>query len=120
MEPTSTVITNKISRGIIAFDFSTYAPQTFVVGAEGGLVVQCSVLGCNRLLGSTDELPISDPVYKYYEPHEGEIQTIKFSPNRREMFLTLGTLGEIRVYVLGQVSWNNMLNINFIIFVNAN
>lgn len=92
-----------------------------MVGVEGGLVVQCSTLGCNALLGilhlnhnyllkntsnsgSTTELPVSDPVYKYYEPNEGEIQIIKFSPNRREMFLTLSTLGEIRVYVLGQVS----------------
>lgn len=117
-EPTSPEITNKICRGIITFDFSPYIPQTFVIGAEGGLVVQCSVVGCNHLLGSTEELPISDPVFKYYEPHDGEIQSVKFSPNRREMFLTLGTLGEIRIYVLGQVSLETFLN--FLLTLNAN
>lgn len=54
-------------------------------------------------LGSTPEVPIFDPVFKFYEPHEGEIINIAFSPNRKDMFLTNATDGEIRIYTVGQV-----------------
>ncbi|KAI4457927.1 wd40/yvtn repeat-like-containing domain superfamily [Holotrichia oblita] len=90
-------ISKKIIRGIVTFDFSPYVPDMFIVGAEGGLFFFCFV-------GSTNDVPISDPVYKYYNPHEGEIRKISFSPNRKEMFLTCGTDGEVRIYILGQVS----------------
>lgn len=55
------------------------------------------------VLGSTLKVPIFDPVFKFYEPHEGEIINVAFSPNRKDMFMTTGTDGEIRVYTLGQV-----------------
>lgn len=58
-------------------------------------------------------MPVSDPVFKYYEPHEGEIQSISFSPNRSEMFLSHGTNGEIRIYVLGQVYLLLLASANF-------
>lgn len=75
----------------------------FVVGVEGGLVVQCSMLGTNELKGSTKEVPLSDPVYKYYQPHEGEVIGVSFSPNRKEMFMSFGSEGEIHVFILDQV-----------------
>ncbi|KAJ8984705.1 hypothetical protein NQ317_004966 [Molorchus minor] len=90
------------SRGIICFDFSRHVPDLFVVGAEGGLVVQCSVLGTSTLKGSTKDEPLLDPVYKYYEPHEGELTHISISPNRKDMFMTYGTDCEVRVYLFGQ------------------
>lgn len=54
-------------------------------------------------LGSTNELSVADPIFKYYEPHEGEIQTVQFSPNRKEMFLSFASDGQIRIYLLEQV-----------------
>ncbi|XP_031332328.1 WD repeat-containing protein 34-like [Photinus pyralis] len=41
---------------------------------------------------------------KYYEPHEGEIITVRFSPNRKDMFMSCGTDGEIRIYLTKQES----------------
>lgn len=55
-------------------------------------------------LGSTKEEPLLDPAFKYYEPHEGEITSVRISPNRNDMFMTSGTDAEIRVYIFGQVS----------------
>ncbi|KAJ8920509.1 hypothetical protein NQ315_005378 [Exocentrus adspersus] len=97
-------IEKKVNRGIVCFDFSKQLPDVFVVGIEGGLVVQCSVLGATELKGSTKEEPLLDPVFKYYEPHEGEIISISISPNRNDMFMTSGTDAEIRVYLFGQAN----------------
>ncbi|XP_064212357.1 cytoplasmic dynein 2 intermediate chain 2 isoform X1 [Tribolium castaneum] len=92
----------KIARGVTCFDFSKYSPEIFVIGGEGGLVVQCSLLGSRKLQGSKDEAPLLDSVFKYYEGHKGEVSSIKFSPNRREMFMTSGSDSEIRIYVVDQ------------------
>lgn len=54
--------------------------------------------------GTSTETYFYDPVFKYYEPHKGEIVTIKFSPDRKDLFLTSGTDGEIRIYRIDQVS----------------
>lgn len=43
-------ITN-VERGVVCFDFSKHNPDIFVVGLEGGLVVQCSTLSPNELKG---------------------------------------------------------------------
>ncbi|GJQ88153.1 hypothetical protein Trydic_g13155 [Trypoxylus dichotomus] len=116
-------ISKKVVRGINTFDFSPYFPEIFIVGAEGGLVIQCSLLGTVRLKESTNDVPVSDPVYKYYDSHEGEISKISFSPNRKEMFLTCGINGEIRIYVLNQdepckvISLENpLLSVSWILF----
>lgn len=75
----------------------------FVVGVEGGLVVQCSMLGATTLKGSSEQVPLADPVFKYYQPHEGEVVSVSFSPNRKEMFMSNGSEGEIHIYLLQQV-----------------
>lgn len=118
---TPTEIVDKVERGVIAFDFSRFLLDMFVVAAEGGLVVQCSLSDPNKLkgcfelvttsvvlyeyhfLGSTSDVPILDPVFKFYEPHEGEVVNVHFSPNRKDMFMSNGTDGEIRIYIIGQV-----------------
>ncbi|KAF5290878.1 hypothetical protein FQA39_LY14558 [Lamprigera yunnana] len=96
-------ITKKVVRGILSFDFSTYIRESFVAAVEGGLLALCSVFGANSLKGSTKEVPILDPVMKYYEPHEGEITTVRFSPNHKDMFMSCATDGEIRIYLTEQV-----------------
>lgn len=108
--------------GIVGFDFSKHIPDVFVVALEGGLIARCSVLGttsikgccllnivvsykkCELFSGNSHEVPFYDPVFKYYEPHKGEIVSIRFLVHRKDMFLTSGTDGEIRVYLLDQVS----------------
>lgn len=90
--------------GIISFDFSPFMNEIFMVTIEGGHLVQCSTVGANDLKGSTKELPILDPVFKYYEHVTGEINAVTFSPNRKEMFATLGNDEKVRVYLLGQES----------------
>lgn len=92
----------KVVRGVTCFDFSVHLPEMFVVGAEGGLVVQCSLLGTRKLQGGRDEAPLLDSVLQYYEPHKGEVNSIKFSPNRKELFMTSGSDMEIRIYVIDQ------------------
>ncbi|XP_060520299.1 cytoplasmic dynein 2 intermediate chain 2-like [Cylas formicarius] len=101
---TTEVAQNLLGRdlGVVCFDFSTHVPDIFVVAMEGGLIVQCSLLGATPLKGNTKDEPLLDPVYKYYEPHQGEVTRVKFSPDRKEMFLTNGTDGEIRIYLLDQ------------------
>lgn len=64
------------------------------------------IADCFLLKGSTKEVPIADPVFKYYEPHEGEINTVRFSPNRQDMFLSTASDAEARIYVIGQVKHN--------------
>ncbi|XP_056632887.1 cytoplasmic dynein 2 intermediate chain 2-like isoform X1 [Diorhabda sublineata] len=95
-------IINKSSSSIICFDFSKHIPDMFVVGLEGGHIVQCSLLGATELKGNTPEDPLEDPSFKYYEPHEGEVVSVSFSPNRKEMFMSYGTDSEIRIYLIGQ------------------
>lgn len=45
-------ISKKINRGILTFDFSDRTSNMFVVGIEGGLVVQCSTLGAQPFKGN--------------------------------------------------------------------
>lgn len=45
-------ISKKVVRGILSFDFSKYVPDMFIVGVEGGLIVQCSMLGTTALKGN--------------------------------------------------------------------
>ncbi|CAG9857945.1 unnamed protein product [Phyllotreta striolata] len=92
----------KDTNGVVCFDFSKHFPDTFLVGLEGGFVVQCSLLGATELKGSTKANPLFDPSFKYYEPVEGEIVSLAFSPNRKDQFLTYGTNAEIRIYLIGQ------------------
>ncbi|XP_018580092.1 WD repeat-containing protein 34-like isoform X2 [Anoplophora glabripennis] len=95
-------VEKKGGRGVVCFDFSRHVADLFVVGIEGGLMVQCSVLGATPLKGNTKEEPLLDPAFKYYEPHEGEITSVSISPNRNDMFMTSGTDAEIRIYLFGQ------------------
>ncbi|CAH1113382.1 unnamed protein product [Psylliodes chrysocephalus] len=95
-------IITKESNGVVCFDFSNFFPDMFLVALEGGYVVQCSLLGATELKGSTKYEPLYDPSFKYYEPHQGEVISIAFSPNRKEQFMTYGTDSEIRIYLLGQ------------------
>ncbi|CAH1155069.1 unnamed protein product [Phaedon cochleariae] len=90
------------TRAVTCFDFSKHIHDMFVVALEGGHVVQCSVLGTTELKGSTTKEPLADPSFKYYEPHNGEITRVCFSPNRSEMFMTSGTDQEVRIYIIGQ------------------
>lgn len=57
---------------------------------------------CN-ILGSSADIPILDPVFKYYQPHEGELLGVRFSPNRKDMFMSYATDGEIRIYMVDEV-----------------
>lgn len=65
---------------------------------------------CDLFSGQSHEVPFYDPVFKYYEPHKGEIVSIKFLVHRKDMFLSSGTDGEIRVYLLDQVSYFQVLS----------
>lgn len=45
-------VDKKAFRGIICFDFSVHIPDMFIVGVEGGLIVQCALSGANTLRGN--------------------------------------------------------------------
>ncbi|XP_076264796.1 cytoplasmic dynein 2 intermediate chain 2-like isoform X2 [Rhynchophorus ferrugineus] len=88
--------------GVICFDFSKHIPDLFVLALEGGLIAKCSLLGGTKIKGPDKNISTFDPVYKYYQPHKGEIASIKFSTSVKDMFLTCGTDGEIRIYLIEQ------------------
>ncbi|XP_063926225.1 cytoplasmic dynein 2 intermediate chain 2-like isoform X2 [Zophobas morio] len=92
----------KATRAITCFNFSVHSPEMFVVGTEGGWVVQCSLLGTKKLPGKSEETPVLDSVFKYHQPHKGEVNSISFSPNRKDMFMTSGSDLEIRIYLIEQ------------------
>lgn len=50
-KPVAQEIEDKVARGILAFDFSRFVPDQFVVGVEGGLVVECSLSNPHKLKG---------------------------------------------------------------------
>lgn len=60
--------------------------------------------------GSSGESPLLDSAYKYYHSHKGEVTSVAFSPNRKDMFMTNGTDLEIRIYMIDQV-------IKFLVFI---
>ncbi|XP_050296697.1 cytoplasmic dynein 2 intermediate chain 2-like [Anthonomus grandis grandis] len=93
---------DKNDLGIVCFDFSIHQPDIFVVATEGGVLARCSVLGATELKGPSIDKPYWDPVYTFYEPHKGEISIVKFCLQRKDLFLTSGTDGEIRIYLLDQ------------------
>ncbi|XP_018321359.1 WD repeat-containing protein 34 [Agrilus planipennis] len=98
-----TDLCKSIGPGILGFHFSYFTPEKFVVAAEGGIVVQCSTLGAQTIIGTTgDTVPILNPCVLFCEPHNDQITTIKFSPNHKEQFLTNSVDGEIRIYLLEQ------------------
>ncbi|KAJ8943703.1 hypothetical protein NQ314_009676, partial [Rhamnusium bicolor] len=72
-------IEQKSSRGIICFDFSKQIADLFVVGVEGGLVVQCSVLGTSELKVVLKEEPaqfifVKNPLNDLtFVPHEDKL-----------------------------------------------
>ncbi|XP_019755719.1 cytoplasmic dynein 2 intermediate chain 2-like [Dendroctonus ponderosae] len=98
----SEALLDKGQLGLVGFDFSKNIPDLFIVALEGGLIVRCTMLGTTQLKGTATETYFYDPVFKYYEPHKGEIVAIKFSPDRKDLFLTSGTDGQIRIYRIDQ------------------
>lgn len=50
--PISESTAKKVLRGILAFDFSAHVPNIFIIGTEGGLVIQCNTLGAQPLKGT--------------------------------------------------------------------
>ncbi|XP_030758051.1 WD repeat-containing protein 34-like [Sitophilus oryzae] len=94
-------LTSKEDLGIICFNFSKHIPDLFIVALEGGLIARCSVLGSTKIKGPDKNIAF-DPIFKYYQPHKGEIASVKFSLTHKDMFLTCGTDGEIRIYLIDQ------------------
>ncbi|CAG9761581.1 unnamed protein product [Ceutorhynchus assimilis] len=89
--------------GIVCFDFSLHVPDMFVVALEGGLIARCSLLGLTKIKANSGDVShYYDPVFKYYELHRGEIVSIKFPLQTKDMFLTSATDGEIRIYLVHQ------------------
>lgn len=103
--------------GVTCFAFSKHLPDMFVVGTEGGLVVQCSTSNPTKLKGGTEIDPLYDPVYQYYQPHESSLVSIQFSKVKKDVFLTSGSDCQTRIYVIGQeeparvIFDNNSINI---------
>lgn len=61
--PLINTVTNKtgtdsnpnVERGVVCYDFSRFSTDIFVVGLEGGYVVQCSTLGASELKGENNQ-----------------------------------------------------------------
>lgn len=110
---------NPLTRAITCFDFSKHNPEMFIVGAEGGMIIHCSVLGAAKLPSNTSDVPILDSAITYYNKLQGEVTAVSFSPNRKDMFMTCSTSAEIRIYIVDQVSViliqiHNLVTLNFL------
>ncbi|KAL3280215.1 hypothetical protein HHI36_017715 [Cryptolaemus montrouzieri] len=97
-----TSVRNENGVGVTCFDFSKHLPDMFVVGTEGGLVVQCSTSKPTKLKGGTETDPLYDPVYQYYQHHEGQVISVQFSKVREDVFMTTAMDLQTRIYVIGQ------------------
>lgn len=86
--------------GIVAFDFSPHVSGLFVLGTETGTLAKCSLFGAKTILGS-DAL---DPSVSAFEKHEGAVNSVEFSPHRKELFLSCGADHEIRIFHIEQTN----------------
>ncbi|KAK9878697.1 hypothetical protein WA026_023397 [Henosepilachna vigintioctopunctata] len=92
----------EIGVGVTCFEFSRHLPDMFVVGTEGGLVIQCSTSKPIKLKGGTETDPLYDPVFQHYDPHDGAVVNVQVSRTRNDMFLTTGADLQTRIYIIGQ------------------
>jgi len=103
--PSRTMKTNfHIELGITCMSFSSEDEDTFVVGADTGAVLKCSLLsGSPGLKGKPNVELESSCVTLALESHKGPVYSVSCSPFHRNLVLTCSTDGSVRVYSMLEV-----------------
>ncbi|EDO43231.1 predicted protein [Nematostella vectensis] len=89
--------------GVTTLSFSHEDKTLFVLGSEAGGIFKCSVNSRGPPVGNvTSSVPLGSPVTFAFAPHVGPVFSVNCSPYHRNLFLTCGTDGTIRLYTMLQ------------------
>lgn len=99
------VLTNSDSGsepGITCFTFSPRKQGVFVAAVEGGQLLNCSVDTAKPTTRVGCTASIKDPVIAPLHGHVGAVTSLAFSPYHDDVFASVGTDLQIRIYSLKQ------------------
>ncbi|XP_064466287.1 cytoplasmic dynein 2 intermediate chain 2-like isoform X2 [Ornithodoros turicata] len=86
--------------GVTSVSLNQFDPSLFVIGTEGGAVLQGSLNSSKHLpyiSGSLDE-GYKCPVVKGFHPHKGHVIKVCYSPFSRNVFLSSGVDQTVKVF----------------------
>ncbi|GFT69391.1 WD repeat-containing protein 34 [Nephila pilipes] len=89
--------------GITSMTINYEDRNIFVIGIEGGGIFQClfdSLVPASY--SAFSPISLKSPISMGFERHKGQVTTVQFSPFSRNVFLSAGTDGELRIYSLLQ------------------
>ncbi|XP_035224182.1 WD repeat-containing protein 34-like isoform X2 [Stegodyphus dumicola] len=87
--------------GVTSLSINCEDQSIFIIGIEGGGIFQCSF---NSLVPASysgySSVSLKNPITMSFEPHKGQVTSVHFSPFSRNIFLSAGSDGELRIYNL--------------------
>ncbi|KAH9275237.1 hypothetical protein BASA83_002472 [Batrachochytrium salamandrivorans] len=86
--------------GITSFSVSKHMPQEYILGTESGHIIKCTTTSAVEISSKQKEVVgrLPNPVVFAYSSHVGPVQTIIHSPFHRNLFLSCGSDGSLRLY----------------------
>lgn len=89
--------------GILSLSINHEDQSIFIMGTEGGGIIQGSfnALAPASYSGFTS-VALKNPITMCFERHKGHITSVQFSRFSRNIFLSSGSDGELRIYTLLQ------------------
>lgn len=85
--------------GGTCLSFTSEDKSLFVVGSENGGVFKCSMQAAVSTADSTpSESGLQSPIQFVFKPHHGPVYDVSCSPFHRNLFLSCGTDGTVRLY----------------------
>ncbi|XP_031555481.1 WD repeat-containing protein 34-like [Actinia tenebrosa] len=89
--------------GVTTVSFSHEDKTLFVMGSEAGGIFKCSINSRGPPLSTTSSsVALKSPVTFAFAPHFGPVFSVECSPFHRNLFVTCGTDGSIRIYTMLQ------------------
>ncbi|XP_071040250.1 cytoplasmic dynein 2 intermediate chain 2 isoform X2 [Parasteatoda tepidariorum] len=89
--------------GITSLSINVEDSSIFIIGIEGGGIFQCSFESkVPTLYSGASSVSLKNPINMGFERHKGQVTTVQFSPYSRNIFLSAGSDGELRIYSLLQ------------------
>ncbi|RKO91845.1 WD40-repeat-containing domain protein [Blyttiomyces helicus] len=87
--------------GGTALSFSKENAMEYIAGTEGGYLLKCTTANATPIAAQRKDgkVPkLSNPVLIAYSPHVGPVQSVACSPFHRNLFLSTGSDGNLRLY----------------------
>ena len=93
---------SKTEVGVTAISLNSEDSDIIMIGTEAGVIFQGSLSSEAPAAPSemSDEIPWRDPVSVVFSGHRGRVVSLKTSPFHRDIFASLGTDHEIRIFSL--------------------